>query len=293
MNIEHVRTFLDVMETGNFNRTSERLHVTQSTVSARIKALEDSLGGCSLFTRGRHGAMPTDYARKFQTHAVRLVRIWQQARYELALPRDYEAVLRAGIQFSLWDRFVDDWLIAMRAEHPKIALHMEADYSPAILNQIGEGALDLGIVYRPDFAQELTIENLGVESFIMYSTDTDHRAGIDPERYLFIDWSPHFKAAHLNLYPEFQSSPVTMGIGSMAMSYLRKVGGTAYLPARMAHAMGQDMPLTRIRDAEVIEQPVYAVYPQSSDKAEILDAAKETLKAIIARPDAWEERNPG
>lgn len=285
MNIEHVRTFLDVMETGNFNRTSERLYVTQSTVSARIKALEDSLGGHALFTRGRHGAAPTDYARKFQTHAVHLVRIWQQARHELALPRDYEAVLRIGIQFSYWDRAVDEWVISMRTAHPKVAVHVEADYSPAILNQIGEGALDIGILYRPDYAQEVTIEKLGTERFIMYSTDTDHYAGIDPERYLFIDWSPHFKAAHLNLYPELQSSPVSMGVGSMAISYLRKAGGTAYLPARMARRYGGDISLTRIRDAEVIEQPVYAVYPQTSEKIAIVESAIEQLKAIIGHAD--------
>lgn len=284
MNIEHVRTFLDVMDTGNFNRTSERLHVTQSTVSARIKALEDSLGGRPLFVRGRHGADPTDFARKFHTHALRLVRIWQQARHELALPSNYESVLRVGAQFSLWDRFVDEWLISMRAEHPKIALYVEADYSPALLSQIGEGSLDIAIVFRPDYAQELTIEMLGTESFAMYSTDTDSLAGIDPDRYLFIDWSPHFKAAHLNLYPEFQSSPVSMGIGSLAVSYLRRVGGTAYLPARMAQAIGKEIALTPIRDAETIEQPIYAVYLQSTPHAATLNAAKESLKAIIGSP---------
>lgn len=287
MNIEHVRTFLDVMETGNFNRTSERLHVTQSTVSARIKALEEALGGGTLFVRGRHGASPTDYARKFETHAIKLVRIWQQARHELALPSTYEAVLRVGVQFSLWDRFVDEWLIAMRDRHPKIAIYVEADYSPAILNQISDGSLDIGILFRPDYAQELTIEILGMESFAMYSTDTDRLAGIDPERYLFMDWSPHFKAAHLNLYPEFQSSPVSMGIGSLAVSYLRKVGGTAYLPARMARVIGQEITLNRVGDAELIEQPIYGVYPQTSKNSLALAAAKDLLRRIINQPDEF------
>ena len=43
MNIENIRTFLEIAATGNFHRASERLHVTQSTVSARIKSLEDQL----------------------------------------------------------------------------------------------------------------------------------------------------------------------------------------------------------------------------------------------------------
>ena len=43
VNIEHMRTFLEVAATANFNRAAERLHVSQSTVSARVKALEEQL----------------------------------------------------------------------------------------------------------------------------------------------------------------------------------------------------------------------------------------------------------
>jgi len=40
MQIEHLETFLDLMETNSFNRTAERLNLTQSTVSGRIQALD-------------------------------------------------------------------------------------------------------------------------------------------------------------------------------------------------------------------------------------------------------------
>ncbi|MEQ8194299.1 MAG: LysR family transcriptional regulator, partial [Rhodospirillales bacterium] len=39
MDVEHARTFIAVMETRNFVQAAERLSVTQSTVSARIKTL--------------------------------------------------------------------------------------------------------------------------------------------------------------------------------------------------------------------------------------------------------------
>jgi DNA-binding transcriptional LysR family regulator len=44
------RTFLAVVAAGNFISAAERLHVTQSTVSTRIRSLEDQLG-CTLFVR--------------------------------------------------------------------------------------------------------------------------------------------------------------------------------------------------------------------------------------------------
>ena len=44
MQIELIETFLDLLETRSFNRTAERLGVTQSTVSGRVRALERMLG---------------------------------------------------------------------------------------------------------------------------------------------------------------------------------------------------------------------------------------------------------
>lgn len=44
MQIELIETFLDLCETRSFNRTAERLGVTQSTISGRVKALEGALG---------------------------------------------------------------------------------------------------------------------------------------------------------------------------------------------------------------------------------------------------------
>jgi len=51
---ELARTFLTVVAAGNFVSAAERLHVTQSTVSARIHTLEEQLG-CSLFVRNKAG----------------------------------------------------------------------------------------------------------------------------------------------------------------------------------------------------------------------------------------------
>ena len=57
MNLDHIRTFVEVAACGNFHRAAESLHVTQSTVSARIRVLEDHFG-LPLFRRGRSGNVP-------------------------------------------------------------------------------------------------------------------------------------------------------------------------------------------------------------------------------------------
>ena len=56
MKIDYIRTFLEIFDCGNFNRAAENLHVTQSTVSARVKAMEDRFGRV-LFKRGHSGSI--------------------------------------------------------------------------------------------------------------------------------------------------------------------------------------------------------------------------------------------
>ena len=58
MNIAALQTFLTILEQGSLVRASERLHVTQSTITARLKALEQDLGQ-TLINRHKSGVTPT------------------------------------------------------------------------------------------------------------------------------------------------------------------------------------------------------------------------------------------
>ena len=68
MQIVLIETFLDLMETRNFNRTAERLNITQSTVTHSIKAQESVLER-TLFARNKGGTQPTPAGLRFHAHA--------------------------------------------------------------------------------------------------------------------------------------------------------------------------------------------------------------------------------
>ena len=95
MDTELARTFLTIVAAGNFISAAERLHVTQSTVSARIRALEDQLG-CTLFVRNKAGTTLTPAGRQFQKHAGTLVRTIEQARHDVGVPQGFRAALAIG-----------------------------------------------------------------------------------------------------------------------------------------------------------------------------------------------------
>lgn len=70
MDTELARTFIEIVSTGSFIRAAERLNVSQTTVSARIRTLEDRLGR-QLFVRNKGGATLTTAGEQFLRQALR------------------------------------------------------------------------------------------------------------------------------------------------------------------------------------------------------------------------------
>src|SRR5579872_5114142 len=92
MDTELARTFLAVIEAGSFVDASQRLHVTQSTVSSRIQRLEEQLGA-ELFVRNKAGTTLTSAGRQFQSHAALLTRTVELARQEIGIVNGFRATL--------------------------------------------------------------------------------------------------------------------------------------------------------------------------------------------------------
>ncbi len=78
MNIVVLQTFLAIVETGSLVRASEKLHVTQSTVTARLRLLEDEMRQ-PLLLRQKSGATLTPAGTKLLHYAEIMIGLWRQA----------------------------------------------------------------------------------------------------------------------------------------------------------------------------------------------------------------------
>ena len=169
MDIALARTFLMVAETGSFIDAARKMNVTQSTVSARIKVLEEQFGR-SLFERSRNGATLTGAGEQFQKHALALVRLWQHAQLEVGLSGQHRDHLAVGAQATLWDGFLLKWISWLRDNIPDIAISASASLSAVMIQRLLEGTLDLAIMYRPGQPPGLTIEHLFDEEFVLVTS---------------------------------------------------------------------------------------------------------------------------
>ncbi|OZA27957.1 MAG: LysR family transcriptional regulator, partial [Hydrogenophilales bacterium 17-61-9] len=137
MDTELARTFLMVAASGNFVAAASRLHVTQSTVSARIHTLETTLGA-RLFQRGRNGAELTASGKRFMRHAKHLVRTVEQAVHDVGLPQGFRDVLTLSGRIALWEGFLPHWVAWMREAAPDVSLRLEIGFEADIMQGLIE-----------------------------------------------------------------------------------------------------------------------------------------------------------
>jgi DNA-binding transcriptional LysR family regulator len=283
MHIDQIRTFLEVAATGNFNRAAESLHVTQSTVSARIRTLEERLG-VDLFVRDHSGAQLTPAGERLQRYAARLLQLWRRAESDVALPPQHRASISLGSAVSLWDQLVVEWGGWMRREAPDVALHVVADYSPALMRQLADGAMDIAVMYEPREMSGLVIEELLVEDFFLMTTAKG--VSVDDEAwhrgYALVDWSDSFRHKHDDAFPDLVAD-ITVGLGSIAMSYILCYGGSAYLPLRMAHSLVRSGQLSRVRGAPVFQRTGSVVYSSSPTDPELLQLGLRGLREATSQ----------
>jgi len=276
---ELARTFLTVVAAGNFIGAADRLHVTQSTVSARIQALEDHLG-CTLFVRNKGGTTLTPAGRQFERHASTLVRTVQQARHDVGVPRGFRASLTVGGRFGLWEQLLLNWLPVIREAAPDVSIRAEIGFEPDLMLGLVEGRIDIGVMYTPQSRPGLKVEMLLEERLILVSTDPAAAPEPGPG-YVLIDWGPEFYARHSASFPNFIGPGLTANIGWLGLQHVTAQGGSGYFPARLVRDHLDAGRLTHLKEAPSFSLPAYAVYPADLDP-EILDPALGAMRRLAA-----------
>ena len=262
MDVELARTFLAVVETGSFLGAADKVNVTQSTVSTRIRSLEQQLGHL-VFERSKSGATMTTAGRHFQRHATTLVRTWTQAKLDAALPATLNSVIQIGAATSLWDGFLIDAVPILKTEFPNLAIKASLATSDTLGLQINEGMLDLAVMYRPQNTSGLAVEQLFEDEFVLVSSDTDNSADPFGESYVLIDWGPEFRADHLLNFPQFATPSLQLGIGTLGLQYLRATPASGYFPRRSIEPEVLAGWLHIIEDAPRFAYAAYAVFSES------------------------------
>lgn len=279
MDTELARTFLTVIATGSFIQAADRLHVTQSTVSARIHSLEEQLG-CILFIRNKAGTTLTPAGAQFQKHASTLVRTVEQARQDVGIPSGFTGAITVGGRFGLWDQILLDWLPRMQQLAPSISIRAEIGFEPELMQGLIEARLDIGVMYTPHNRPGLTVEPLIEERLILVSTNPNDLSEPGPG-YVYIDWGPEFYVQHSASFPEFTGAALSANVGWLGLHQILNHGGSGYFPERHVRAIIDEGRMTQIAGAPDFLLPAFIVYTSRSEKKHLATAV-ETIRKVAS-----------
>lgn len=281
MDIALIKTFLEVAATGSFIQASERLFVTQSAVSLRIRRLEELLGH-DLFSRSKAGATLTPAGQEFEGYALSLVKIWEESRQQIALPQGFTERISIGADFSLWPRLGFRWIDNLQSEMPELSIRAEVGVAERLTRQLLEGHLQAALLYTPQLRPGLTIRPMMSENLVMVASWPDPAINDLTGRYVFVDWGPEFVHAHALHLPDLTNPGLTLSLGSLAADFIRNRVFSGYLPARYVKTYVDEGTLHYVPDAPVFPYPIWSVWREDLDE-NVASAARRALARVVAQ----------
>jgi DNA-binding transcriptional LysR family regulator len=136
MDLEELRTFVDVADAGGVSPAARRLGVSKSIVSRRLFRLEAELG-IQLLARTTRGAALTEAGVTFREHAARVCAEIDVARETIVPAGELRGRLRIAAPLSLGPTHLAPVFAEMARRHP--LLHLHASYSDRFVDIVGEG----------------------------------------------------------------------------------------------------------------------------------------------------------
>ncbi len=133
-------------ETLGFHKAAQRCHVSQPTLSAQVKQLEDVLG-VQLFERDRRRVLVTAAGAVLVSHARRVLLGLNDmiaAAEELTEPRS--GTFRVGIIPTIAPYLLPDVVPAVRQRYPKLTLVFREEKTEAVVADLREGRIDAGLL---------------------------------------------------------------------------------------------------------------------------------------------------
>lgn len=279
MDTDFLKTFLEVNQTKHFGKASRNLFITQSTVSSRIRLLEESLG-VSLFSRTRNDIQLTEAGKKLLPHAELIVSQWEETKKNIIESEADLMTLTVGSITSLWDMIIRDWLLSLKQKKPNLIFKGESLGANSQIKSLLARTLDIGFMFEPPKVAELKSKEVKEVELCLVSTDSDIST-IDAvmKDYIYVEWGTSFQTDHSRWFPDIPVPKVHLDLERWAIDYILAVKGSAYLAKSLVEKHLLNKTLFLVKEAPVFKRIAYAVYNSKSKNIEyILECLNLLLK---------------
>lgn len=301
MEMRLLRSFQVLAEQRHFGRAARALHLSQPALTKQVRQLEEEVGA-PLFVRGRHGARLTQLGQLFAEEVAPLLhhsdrvrdRVRRAARGELG-------ELRLG--FGIATRLLVPRLVSrFRRAHPQVQVTLRDMSTPAQLDALERGGLDVGFVRLPLDRRLAHIPV--VEDRLVLAVPEARRAELArrPPRELrdeaFVELaaerSPSFHAHVLRVCARYGFRPRVVQSATEFFTVLALVSagmGIALVPSATIGTRVEGVAYLPLAAPEALWRVGAAWLPGTRNP--VRDAFLDLLREELARPGAASGRGPG
>jgi len=150
VDLNHIETFLAVLDSGSFSQAAQKLNRTQPAISLSIKRLEEEIGQV-LFARSSKGGNLTEAGKTLYSYARKMINLREEA---LASIRELQGLIKGklslGANESTCQYLLPTLLRSFHNEYPSIKIEVYRNVSEKIPSEILERNLDFGFLsYAP------------------------------------------------------------------------------------------------------------------------------------------------
>lgn len=292
MEFEQLEAFVSVAKTKNFTRSAELLHVAQSTITTRIKLLEERLGK-SLFDRDSRRVELSTAGRSFLPYAERILEVAQEGEQFLKLQGQYEEHFVVGSTQSLWDFVLFPAVRQFRLEYPEVSLRQITGHSADIVQRMLDGLVDVGVVYIPPHHPDIEIMPLFSHSLqlVAHPSFPLEKTPLTPDDlkklpFFHLNWGPPFTEWYEQLFgkhyiPTFQADNATTFV-----RFVLSGDGLGFLLDDIAEEFLRKGELKKVplpADLEIPKRDTYLIYPKRKKDS-------RAIQALIKQLDTWKSQ---
>jgi DNA-binding transcriptional LysR family regulator len=179
MDIDQLKTFLEVCRQKSFSRAAEKIHVTQPTISAQIRSLETYLGH-RLLERGGGKVTLTAAGRVFEPFAENCLSRLNHMVMTLA---DLERLPRGALTVSANDStalyVLPVFFSKFRRQYPRVALNIVRAERTKSLELVLDREVEFGVVSLPLKDKRLHVEVIHTDEFVLVVPANHPLAGFE------------------------------------------------------------------------------------------------------------------
>lgn len=271
MDVKVFRTFLELAKVRHFGRAAENLYLTQAAVSARIKQLETYFDA-PLFTRDRNNIKLTPAGERLVEHAQVMVARLQQAKQEVSQESNHVFQLTLAGTANVWDAYLQTHLLTITEQLQNHAFVAEVMSREQLNRHLIERNLDMAFAFEQIKAEELVCNKIADIQLCLVSTQPQEVETVFDSGYVYVDWGSRFASEHSLRHPKMTQPLLKTSTANIALHYLLKKGGSAYLPKDLIQPYLQQGQLYPVAFAQEWQRSIYLSYRKNSL---VLDAIRE------------------